>query len=71
VVLRFSVKRNGALQDIRVKKARGARELRAAAQEALRASRFLPLPAAYKREDIKMSLDFYLNEEPSGAVQSR
>jgi TonB family protein len=71
VVLRFTVARNGALQDIRVKRARGARELQPAAQEALRAIRCLPLPAGYKREGITMSLDFYLNEEPPGAVQTR
>ena len=39
-----------------LKKARGAREVQAVVQEELRASRFLPLPAAYKREAITMSL---------------
>jgi TonB family protein len=71
VVLEFTVARNGSLQRVRVKKSSGEQGLRMAAQEALRASRPLPLPAAYKRETITMRLDFHLNEEPPDGVQNK
>src|SRR5262245_8298746 len=60
VTLEFSVARDGSVRRVRVKEQSGDKSVTVAAQKALRAGRFLPLPADYKEASISMQLSMNL-----------
>jgi TonB family protein len=67
VVLEFMIERNGTMTSLRTLQSSGTFELDRAAQNALRGSRSLPLPAGYLPPRITMRVTFFYNKTPSGS----
>ncbi len=67
VEIEFVVERDGSLSGLRVLKSSGTVSLDRAAENALRASRFLALPADYRPVRVPMRVTFFYNTAPSRA----
>lgn len=64
VDLRFTVDREGRLNDLRLVRSSGTGFLDRAAANALIGSRFLPLPRDYGPQNVSMNVSFFYNEGP-------
>ncbi len=64
VEIEFVVERDGSLSGLRVLKPSGTVSLDRAAENSLRASRFLPLPADYRPVRVPMRVTFFYNTAP-------
>lgn len=64
VDIEFVVERDGRMSNLRVLKSSGTVSLDRAAENALRGSRWLPLPADYRPQRIPMRVTFFYNERP-------
>jgi TonB family protein len=65
--IEFTVERDGSMTNVRVLKPTGMPALDRAAQNALSASRFLPLPSDYRPIRVTMQVTFFYNEGPQGS----
>jgi protein TonB len=63
----FTVERDGSVSSIKLLKSAGQLALDRAAENALKASRLLPLPADYGPPRVTMQVAFYYNEGPQGS----
>ena len=64
-VVTFIVSKDGAIRDVKVTKPSGIAEFdRAAYNAAIKANPLEPLPPAYPRDEMAMTLSFYYNERP-------
>jgi protein TonB len=63
----FTVERNGSMSGLRLLKSSGTASLDRAAQNALSASRWLPLPDDYGPPRVTMQVSFFYNEAPQGS----
>jgi TonB family protein len=63
----FTVERDGRISTIAIVKTAGTPSLDRAAQNALLASRFLPLPADFAPSRVHMQASFFYNETPQGS----
>jgi protein TonB len=66
VDIAFSLDRSGAIRQLTVLKSSGTPALDRAAVNALRGSRFLPLPADYGPPEVTMEVTFFYSEGPRG-----
>jgi TonB family protein len=62
----FTVERDGTMRDLRMLKSSGTPAMDRAAQNALLASRLLPLPADFGPQRVQMQITFFYNEGPQG-----
>ena len=62
VDIEFRVERDGSLSGLRMLRSSGTPSLDRAAQDALTASRLLPLPGDYKPQRATMNISFFYNE---------
>ena len=67
VDLEFTVERDGRMRDLRISSSAGNPALDRAAQNALLASRLLPLPSDFAPPELTMRVTFFYNEEPQGS----
>ena len=67
VDIEFVVERNGSISSLRILKSAGTAAFDRAAQNALQASQFLPLPSDFAPERVTMNVTFFYNEGPSGS----
>jgi protein TonB len=63
----FTVERNGTVSSVKLLKSAGQPALDRAAENALKASRLLPLPADYGPPRITIQVAFYYNEGPENS----
>jgi len=63
----FNVERDGSITDLKLLKSSGTPALDRAAQNALLASRLLPLPADFGPARAVMQVSFFYNEGPQGS----
>jgi TonB family protein len=63
----FTVERDGTVSSIKLLKSAGQPALDRAAENALKGSRLLPLPADYGPPRITIQVAFYYNEGPQGS----
>jgi colicin import membrane protein len=66
VDIEFTVERDGTMTNLRLEKSAGQPAMDRAAQNALVASRFLPLPGDFRPQRVTMHVSFLYNEGPSG-----
>lgn len=64
VDIEFVVERDGHMSSLRVLRSSGTVSLDRAAENALRGSRWLPLPADYRPSRVPMTVTFIYNEQP-------
>jgi TonB family protein len=67
VEIEFTVERDGSVSALRVTRPSGVPSFDRAAQNALQASRFLPLPDDFQPSRVSMQVAFFYNEAPQGA----
>jgi periplasmic protein TonB len=60
----FTVERDGSMSSVRMLKSSGVRALDRAAENALRGSRFMPLPGDYRPPRVTIQVTFIYNEAP-------
>jgi TonB family protein len=63
----FTVERDGTMSAVRMLKSSGVRALDRAAENALRGSRFMPLPGDYRPPRVTIQVTFIYNEAPPGS----